>query len=277
MDHNNKYDVYITELTNLDAEFKNFIQLNNSCDIATMQKFPFDSVLNVNPNIYDRASSLLFGTSTDKYVEFRNGRPYYFVTYHMIVNIGSSKDMNINIGLIDTSESDKILTDQINFYSDYFIHHPSKISKKSDECLGIRTACYKSLFIDQGIWCTNCFSDFYSAHKLKLIIHNEMKFTNIPTHSILYIGKDIERIDENKPGSIPDINKFLDKDKQRVGILQSSINHTENKIKTITERLSAIRDYNQNTLDKMLSIRGGTLEKYLDMIKEYDDKINLVN
>ena len=46
MDHNNKYDVYITELTNLDAEFKNFIQLNNSCDIATMQKYPFGSVLN---------------------------------------------------------------------------------------------------------------------------------------------------------------------------------------------------------------------------------------
>lgn len=256
---------YIIELTNLDAEFKNFTQLHKLCDGIILTKYPVDLILGADWTNYSKDNSLLFGASTNKYVEFKNGRPYYFVTYRIIVKVGSPKYTGASLDLFD-----KIEFTQCNFYSDYFIHHPSKISG-CNICDGVLN-CEK-LLITKGIWCCNCFGDMNSAEKIKLIMHDTMQFSNIPNHSILYIAKDTEIINENNPESLSDIQIFLNRDKKKVDILRSNIQYLENKIKQVTEKLSVIKNYNQNTLDKMLDVRGGSIETYLAMLKEYDDKL----
>ena len=261
----NTSDDLLSELITLDVKFYNFKQLYKHNDKSRKND-------NIKLDRYCQTNSFLYSATSNENIEFRDGKPVYFIVYQMIVAIGSSKNPNDYCGLANCMDDDTINFIDYNFNIDFLIHHPSKIETFQCQNKKCTTEENKNN-IKNGFWCTNCNNEFRYAYNLKHFIKNTVRFVAIPAHSIIYIDKIRVDIDENDLESIKKVKKILDEDKKKIEILQFSISEIEQKVKKTIEKLQIEQDYNQKILDKMLSIRGGSIENYCNMLSDYDNKI----
>lgn len=247
------YEKYATELIGLDSTFGDFTQL---IDFVGCPQ-------------YNEMTSLMYSAISEQHVEFCDGRPSYFVIYQLFVSIGSAKDPTLDRGIASLSNG-KIDFSECNIHSDYFFQHPLNV--KIVECCDKQCNQNKE-FINKGIWCLSCNGEFKHASQLKLFMRDTIKFTSIPRHSITHIEKISTKIDENDLECIKNVKNFLEQDKKKITILQSSIRGTEEKIKQIVEKLQTEKLYKQDILDKMLQLRGGSLDNYIHMLMDFDLKL----
>lgn len=245
-------DTLIAELIDLDSTISNFTQITNFGGYED------------NP-AYSHVTSLLYSAFSEQHVEFDDGRPKYFVVYQLIISVGSAKDPEIDRGFA-VCQNGKISIGDCNFHCDYFHCHPSDI--KVVECLDKNCGLH-----NKGIWCLNCNGEFKYASQLGKFMHESIKLSSVPRHSVVYVEKIKEAIDESNFESMANVKKFLDSDKKKISILQSSIRGTEDKIRKITDKLLGEKSYKQSVLDKMLAYRGGNLDAYIKMIMDFDVKL----
>lgn len=219
---------------------------------------------------YTSITSLLHVYTSEKYVEFDNNEPSNFITYKILVTIGSSNNINEHTG-IASIENNKIKLTECNFYPNYFLIHPSEIDMdvKCDD-----HNCNINEKMTEDKWCKECFGELQNASQLIKIMNKHLKIISIPLQSILYIEKSIEKIDFDNYQSMHDLMHFLNNDKKKISILESNISETKNKIRQITERLITYINFNENMMNIMLLSRGGTLEAYNNTIQRYSDKFN---
>lgn len=250
------YDKFASEIIAFDATFGKFTQL---CYFGENNIF----------SEYGQAISLLYSAVSEQYVEFNDGKPSFFVSYHLIVSIGSSKDPEYCRGIAKLM-NDKIDISDCNFYSDFFFQHPLTI--KVMDCYD-KNCDKNNDLMKKGVWCIVCNGEFKHASQLQSFMHDTIKFTNIPRYSVIAIEKNTIKIDETDLECLKTIQQFLKSDKQKIAILQSSILNTEEKINKYIAKLDGEKAYKQRNLDKMLSIRGGSLENYINMLMEFDTKL----
>lgn len=252
-------DIYMDELAAFDSMIGDFVQVDNFGDKL------FDN------DAYSHMTSLIYSSMSGQHVEFLNGRPKYFVKYHLIISVGSSKDPQMDRGIARLTNGKIDLID-CNIYSDYFFSHPLSISVV--EC---HDKSCNSNFFNKGIWCLSCNGQFKYASQLKLFMHDKIKFTNIPRYSIIHIEKIIAEIDENDLDCVRNVKSFLELDKKKIATLQSGILNIEDRIEKIITKINAEKTYKQLMLDKMLSSRGGSIDGYINMIMDFDTKLAELN
>lgn len=276
---NEQHNKYIEEMIMLNCKF-------DICRQLTHDKY------NTISQSYTCDTSLLYELISEKHIEFENGRPSHFIVYSLIVAIGSSKnpidipsyvpiqeqEQEQTTNLSNSSNSSNMFSNSsnmfsnCNFYSDYFFKHPSII--KTINCNKNKCSDDENIdFLRNGIWCTKCNGQFINAYNLRKIMHQAINFMNIPRNSIVHMDKHCTKIDENNLECIKDVKKFLDNDFKKMKIIISSICNIDEKIKRTVNKLNIEKDYNQNILDIMLSIRGGTRENYCKMIIDFDTKL----
>lgn len=248
----NLYEEHMIQLEKMDAIFSDFTQLYNSPDV--LNKYPYNEFLGVDPDIYDKKSSLLFGATSEKYVEFHNSWPLYLTYYKIIIAVGCSKNPNDNAGVAPVNEHGMIYSECI-FQMDYFRTSPvntSIIGKPTMEVLVAPVSL--------------------PVPNIKSFMHPKLKFCKMPYITIRHIEKITNLIDCNDNECLQDVIKFLENDKKKVMCLQNNIDNTDKKIKEVVEKLEAEKKFNENILAGLLSTRGGSIESYNKMIKHFNDK-----
>lgn len=261
--NDSKSEKYYLELLNFNLKLKNIFQLHNTMSNELIKIYPFHEIFNININQYTKSSSLLFGASTDKHVEFKNGTPHLFISYTIILNVGSSKNFESPTGLI----MDEFEKHNYNFYPEFFLNHPFSLLE-SDVC-DSNYECNK-LLIDRGIWCNRCFGQFDSPEKFHYIMRNELDIINIPLYSILHIDKNIEPIDMSNPDAIQCIKTFLDTDRKKIELVQSNILQLETELQKFNDMMNRNIENHRNILIGILSLKGCDLDSYCQLIEHID-------
>ncbi|XWV25249.1 hypothetical protein QJ856_gp0523 [Tupanvirus deep ocean] len=260
----NSDDLYCEELLALNAVLHNFQQI--STDTPNNLKHILDNIQ--NSDCYISSRSLLYSCETDEFVEFYEGKPSFFYKYHIIVVIGSSKSMDDPMGITPYSFNEKVCHfENCNFYFDYFKINPTDI----DLINCTDNSCNMKLDKSNKLWCQKCHGDF-DASKLIKLINSEMKFCEMPRNSVLFIGKEIKYIDFYDFNSLSKVKKFLENDKKKIDIIQNRINNADERMKRIVEAIQTEKNFNQEKINKLLSIRGGSMEEYCKTI----DEINMM-
>jgi hypothetical protein len=239
----NFYDIYNDELLALSATLTKFQQICH--DSKENIKIDLNNVISCD--IYNKENSLLYACETEEFVEFLNGKPALFFNYNFIIILGSSKSASDPFGILPYDEvGQKYVFDSCNFYLDYFLKNPINI--ESD-----------------------------NATVLINFIHKQIKFCQIPRNSVLYIEKKISIIDQNDAESLRKIQKFLENDKRKIDSIQARIDDAETRMKIIFDSIQNEKKFNIEKIEKLLSIRGGSMEEYLKTINEINDNLSLIS
>lgn len=251
-------DHYYDELVEWSAIISNFCQLTKD---TQNENFQFGEETNLEP--YNKNTSLLYTAETDEFAEFVDGKPAFLVKYHLILSLGSSKILDDPIGYTRDNLKNNI------FYLDYFWVNPLKINEI--EC--IEKSCQIEDKLSYFSWCTNCNGTYHLANNLIHLMHPKIHFTKLPRNSIIYIGKTITEIDDSVEMAIK-VKKFLELDRQKLNILQERIDAAEEKIKKFMVMIDREKNHCNQKINELLSIRGGSMEAYLQIIDEYNQKVN---
>ncbi len=265
MKKNNYYNKYQEELSATNGIFTDICQLYNESKM--IDNYPINNIPDIDIRNYLKTNSLIYGASSIKHVECLDGKPSYFITYNIIFNVGSSRNPDDPVGIAHTNNEQCDYT-QCNFFSDFFICHPSSVT--INQCDGSENVCGK-------IWCEYCLGNFYDASNLVKIMHRTIKFSNIPKYSVIYLEKQVIPINHNNIDDLFYVKKFLENDRKKLSILQHRINNTEEKIKLMIQRMNDEKECNIKILNKMLSTRGGSIDKYDLMINGYNQLIKQLN
>ncbi|AUL79600.3 hypothetical protein QJ857_gp0559 [Tupanvirus soda lake] len=261
----NSDDLYCEELLALNAVLYNFQQI--SINGPSNLKHIFDNIS--NSNCYIPARSLLYSCETDEYVEFYEGKPSFFYKYYIIVVIGSSKSMNDPMGVVPYDFKENICHfEYCNFYLDYFKINPFDVKLIKCE----NNSCSIESNKINNPWCQNC-CGIFDATKFVKMINSEMKFCEMPRNSVLSIGKEIKYIDFNDTNSLTKVKNFLENDKKKIDSIQNRINNADERMKKIIEVIQTEKKFNQEKINKLLSIRGGSMEEYCKTINEVDSML----
>lgn len=248
---------YYDELVEWCAIIHNFRQLTKD---EKNENFQFGEKSNLE--LYDKNTSLLYIAETDDFAEFVDGKPALLVKYYLILSVGSSKKMSDPVGYNSGNLKD------CNFYLDYFWVNPIRINEMS--CTEKNCEIEKNL--THFSWCTNCHGSYHLASNLIHLMHPRILFMKLPRNSIIYIGKKVTYVDDSVE-TAKKVIKFLEMDKQKLDILQARINAVEEKIKKFMEAMDKERNHCRLKITELLSIRGGSMEAYLETIREYKQKI----
>jgi hypothetical protein len=182
---------------------------------------------------YNERNSLLYMAISEMSIDFYNGKPHTFIYYKIIVAVGSSKNINDPVGMAPIVDG-KMAVSECNFYTDFFINYP-----KSED-------------------------DFQ-------FIHQEMKFSNIPRYAIINIEKVVNNINVSDKLSLETTINLLKCDRDKIDNIRMDIAYLMDRLKRLTDALMSTINHKQEILDNILSIRGGSYDKYTDMIQEYQE------
>lgn len=221
---------------------------------------------------YNRHNSLLYVLKSIPIVEFSNGEPDNLISYKMVINLGSSKSLSCGIGILETMIDRSNFMDG-NFYSDFFLCHPYNIEVL---CCGDTCNCTLPLLRETGTWCNKLLGDL-DASNLKIFLHDNINFANIPIYSVIYTSKQTKKIDLTNPKSLSAVINFLNQDYNKIYTLQNKIKCTEDKLELYKKQLTEEKLYYQNNIDKILSDRGNNINSYLALSKDFSDRLDLLN
>jgi len=263
MQNQNGYDKYYDELTSFDTTFGNFRQITTDSSEMTTNNYSLCS----DSSYYTPQQSLLFSVETDDFVEFCDGKPSLFVKYHAIIIVGSSKFQKNSLAICPIDDN-FVDFNECNFYSDYFLHHPTNIKITNSCCDG---GCEFDIH-KKGLWCDKCFGNFNVASNLIYIMHENIKFSEMPMDSILYIEKFIWNADDSMD-SLVKIKNFLDNDKRKIELLQTRIGITSRKMQLMVNTMQTEIKCNENKIINLLLTRGGSMEEYQNTIDQINEKI----
>lgn len=278
MEDSDSYNQYYQELISINATISNFKQLFDGTDlICGDERISFREILGITSGCYTENNSLLYSAESEKTVEFYGGRPSLFVKYYLLIAIGNKKN-NLDDMIGPYQISVNTMEKMPNFYEcvlypDYFYIHPTRIiftDKRSTQCPERKCG-----YLVNRQWCTACHGIMNASH-FKYLMHKKIKFCGIPKNSVLFIKKVIWNVDENDINSLLTVKKFLENDKEKIDIIQARINFTEEKIKRFISDAEIEKKYNEKKIKDLLEIRGGTMENYLGLIREIDEKIKLL-
>ena len=256
------YDTLTDELATLNCIFSAFTQI---CDL------PYT-------DIYSHEKSMLYQLSSDYNIRFDDGRPAYLDKYTIAVAIGSTKDAQYERG-VAFLENGCIDLAKHNFYQEYFYHHPCAITIM--QCGS--HSCAKNTMFKNGVWCKTCNGDLKHANQLGHFLKSHIEYMNIPRDSIIRIDKTttcinfpLDGTDSTTPSLDADtleiVRKLLLADKKKVAIMQTVIDNTEAKIKFIVNKMQVEKEYTENNLNNMLSVRGGSIDAYCKMLQQFGVK-----
>ena len=274
MMHNTKMEVdnstesNYDEICNWGAILKKFRQLTRQSVVNEV----FQLGKNVEMNNYTDVTSLLYVAETDDFVEFKEGKPDLLIKYVLILSVGSSKSIEDPIGHVTLSETGHCDFDKCNFYLDYFWVNPTRIS----EITCTEHTCHLEQQLEIKTWCSTCHGTYYSSKNLGYIMHPMVRFSKIPKDSILCITKLVEKVDNTNPESLLKVKIFLEKDKKKIDIIQARINDSDERLRKYMEELAIERKYNIEKISYLLSTRGGSMDAYMQTIKEYNNKVSTV-
>lgn len=238
---------YTEELTDFDAIFT--LQMNltissHQSDEMNIQTFTLDC-------------------DSGEYVEFVDGVPANFVKYTTTLIIGSNRTTD------HTNQVDLIDPFKCYFYSDFFRLHPSTlkmVTSPQPEPYDTKIA------LEKGIWNIDQLGTFQLAH-IGDLLHPTVKFSHIPSDTILQIKKSSQPIDISDPESLLNLRDFLVQDRKKLEILENTIRYYNEKMRCYLERMTFERDQRQIALDKMYKVRGGTPEIYHSIMEDCETKI----
>lgn len=248
-------DRYYDELVEWSAIIGNFRQLTK--DLVNDEKFQFSKESNLEP--YNSNTSLLYMAETEDLAEFVNGMPKFLVKYYLILSVGSSTDINEPANSAPNGNFKNCI-----FHLDYFWVNPLKINEI--ECS--EESCQIDKKLTNFLWCKKCHGTYYSANNLINLMHPRVRFMRIPKNSIIYIGKMVTEID-NSPECMARVKKFLEFDKQKMDVLRAWMDDADERLKKITMQIENEKLICQEKINKLLSTRGGSMEKYFDMLRTF--------
>ncbi len=236
------YDIYNDELLALCASLTNFKQICH--ESKNNINFNLDNIINCD--IYCKKNSLIYACETEEFVDFVDGKPAIFFKYHFIILLGSSKSEMDPFGILPKSENKNYELDSCNFYLDYFLKMPNS-------------------------------TEFEDASELRHFLYKQISFCRVPRGSVLYIEKKINSIDIDDPESLKKIQIFLKNDKRKIDSLQSRIDDADARMKIIFESIQTEKKFNIEKIQKILSVRGGSIEEYNKTIDDIDNKLSLIS
>jgi hypothetical protein len=256
------YDLYFDELIALNAVLGNFQQITNNDPIIKMV------LPDPNNNLYNSKQSLLYGAETEEFVEFVDGKPGLFVKYYTLIVIGSSKIATDCMAMAPVLEN--VEFHNCNFYLDYFKIHPLDISMTncSDGICNIETN------IPNKNWCQKCYGNF-TADKLLYLLHPQIRISEMPRDSIIFIHKNIGEINHHDLKSLVKVKNFLINDKKKIDLIQTRINNADERMKKFIDIIQIENKFNHEKLTKLLADRGGSIYEYHKTIDEINDKIKI--
>lgn len=250
---NGSYEDFSEEITNLDAVIYHFKQ--------------YTEIKDANSD-----NSLYCCAETEDFCYFHDGKPDTFVKFVLYIIMGSINDNSLPQGLLFNQNNDVNLKDYC-FYLDYFRINPNDISVIT--CQLQSCSLMKNLACKK--WCSKCHGNFLSASSIFKLLYSNKKFVELPKNSIISIQKITYPIDYQNMDSLRKVQKFLDYDKRKIDIIKSIIDNAEEKIKKITEIIQFEKRYNQKKMEKIISIRGGSMDKYMETIEMINQMVNQVN
>lgn len=268
--YKNNYEKYYDELISLDAVFGNFRQFTFGSNLDLPENFPL-----INNEMYTKLRSLLFVTETEYFAEFANGKPKMLAKYMALIVVGSSENMHDPIGIVPINDFGINLIG-CHYYTDYLVRHPLNIVHKIYNDMICHSSSYNVL--ENKYWCTKCNgSSLSNASDFFDVIQKTIEFSKMPRNSILYITKISNNIDYNNQNDLIKVKNFLIMDKRKIDSIQERINDADEKIKAIVETIQIQKKFNEEKIQFLLSSRGGTMDEYLNIIKEINQKIINLN
>ncbi|AUV58326.1 hypothetical protein [Bandra megavirus] len=264
MENIGDYDMFCNELTVLNINFKNKLQIcNNDHNLDLLNKM-FD----VDITGYTEKKSLLTLLESDYICEFIDGKITQLTKYQILINLGSYSESDILVGQIPENYD----INKCYFYGDYFIFHPKNIiySDCNEKC------CAINILMTKETWCNKCGGQL-NANILWNLVQKEINFSNISKNSVLYIRKINEDVDLNDIICLQKISNYLDGENYKIKILQQRINDINEKIKYYTEYMNTRKEYNETIIYNLLNNKGCQLNEFNILIDEINKKIELLS
>lgn len=266
---------YYSNLCSLGATCGPF---SHVCNDNYRDYFPNESV-GFSFEKYQKNASLLYTTKTNEFLEFANGNPSGLVCYRILVSV-VKRDPD-NFGLCnDTYLDDTVSIHENNFYEQFFAYNSCNVKPE-------RHQRYPDF--SKELWCEECCGECYHIQYLPKIMHDKMNVNDIPKESVGYIEKivqpltgvlvsqDAVAINQTDSDILERVKDILNRDLKVINGIKLNIDQSEDRITLVVENMKKERAVQQNKMDLILVERGGSLEKYQQMVNNFNTKVELVN
>ena len=230
---------------------------------VTKDHWPIKEIeLDLVRNSCERRNSFVYSGScrTLKYSDGKlNGINKYDFIFLIAVN---TKDDKKYLAPVTNNKTWEIDIKQCNFYDQFLCHSFDKV--RFIQC-GDRNS-HTDLIKTNGIWCKHCHGFLHLPNIHKMLMHESMRFSDIPKESLLYIEEEFTPIGEN---DYPSVQQLLKEEEERLIQLQKDIDDATAGITDFIMKQMASTERNKVSL-QMLCDRDITLT----LIKETMDDIN---
>ena len=207
---------------------------------------------------YDKYDSFLFQIQIEPKLDYNFNGKIAITNYSIILAVGLD-------GVTKNPTSDNIYQKCI-FYENFFAFSPHKLCIKKD----CRCSCPNFSKVD-GIWCYTCYGNQHHTYHLPKLMHDAIDFRDIPKEALYYIGESVTILDVNDEASLLKFKALMEKDKQRIQVLETDISSVSARIgKIIADEMTKNAE-NKLALASLLTVHNGSIDPLIAKISNIDE------